>query len=118
MLIPGSKFIHPDFTIKWHNGIDYDVDPEKIKSSKGQVCYKVLRGLDEPCSFCPAVMAMKTGKVADVVVKHGNYYVYMLANPAFDDDNNLLSRGAYGGYDQAKAGGARVTEGKGKGRGV
>ena len=31
--------------------------------------------------FCPAVMAMKTGKVADVVVKHGNYYVYMLANP-------------------------------------
>ena len=86
----GIKFIHPDFTIKWHNGIDYDVDPEKIKSSKGQVCYKVLRGLDEPCSFCPAVMAMKTGKVADVVVKHGNYYVYMLANPVFDDDNNLL----------------------------
>ena len=33
---------------------------------------------------------MKTGKVADVVVKHGNYYVYMLANPVFDDDNNLL----------------------------
>ena len=86
----GIKFINPDFTIKWHNGIDYDVDPEKIKSSKGQVCYKVLRGLDEPCSFCPAVMAMKTGKVADVVVKHGNYYVYMLANPVFDDDNNLL----------------------------
>ena len=49
-----------------------------------------MRGLDEPCSFCPAVMAMKTGKVADVVVKHGNYYVYMLANPVFDDDNNLL----------------------------
>ena len=86
----GIKFIHPDFTIKWHNGIDYDIDPEKIKGSKGQVCYKVLRGLDEPCSFCPAVMAMKTGKVADVVVKHGNYYVYMLANPVFDDDNNLL----------------------------
>ena len=86
----GIKFIHPDFTIKWHNGIDYDVNPEKIKSSKGQVCYKVLRGLDEPCSFCPAVVAMKTGKVADVVVKHGNYYVYMLANPVFDDDNNLL----------------------------
>ena len=65
----GIKFIHPDFTIKWHNGIDYDIDPEKIKGSKGQVCYKVLRGLDEPCSFCPAVVAMKTGKVADVVVK-------------------------------------------------
>ena len=86
----GIKFIHPDFTIKWHNGIDYDIDPEKIKGSKGQVCYKVLRGLDEPCSCCPAVVAMKTGKVADVVVKHGNYYVYMLANPVFDDDNNLL----------------------------
>ena len=33
---------------------------------------------------------MKTGKVADVVVKYGDYYVYMLANPVFDDDNNLL----------------------------
>ena len=86
----GIKFIHPDFTIKWHNGIDYDIDPEKIKGSKGQVCYKVLRGLDEPCSCCPAVVAMKTGKVADVVVKYGDYYVYMLANPVFDDDNNLL----------------------------
>ncbi len=86
----GIKFINPDFTIKWHNGIGFSADSEKMKNSGGQVCYKFLRGLDEPCSFCPVVLAMKTGKVADTIVKRGNYYVYMLANPVFDNEHNLL----------------------------
>lgn len=86
----GIKFINPDFTIKWHNGIDFNTDPLKIQDSKGRICYEALRGRSEPCTYCPAVLAMKTGRAADIVVKQGNYYVYMLANPVFDDANKLL----------------------------
>ena len=86
----GIKFINPDFTIKWHNGIDFNIDPLKIRNSKGRVCYEALRGRSEPCTYCPVVLAMKTGKVADIVVKQGDYYVYMLANPVFNDENKLL----------------------------
>lgn len=86
----GIKFINPDFTIKWHNGIDFAVSKECVLGSKGQVCYKALRNLDSPCSYCPAIAAMKTGKVTDTIVKLGNRYVYILANPVFDDEKNLL----------------------------
>lgn len=86
----GIKFINPDFTIKWHNGIDFFVSPHMVAGSKGDICYKVLGNRDKPCSYCPAVVAMKTGKVEEVTVKQGNSYVYMLANPVFDDEKKLL----------------------------
>ena len=86
----GIKFINSDFTVKWHNGIDFVASQECVLGSKGEVCYKTLRRLDGPCSYCPAVTAMKTGKVADTIVKLGNRYVYILANPVFDDGHNLL----------------------------
>ena len=86
----GIKFINPDFTIKWHNGVDFIASEECVLASGGKVCYKSLRNLDKPCSYCPAVQAMKTGEVADTIVKRGDCYVYILANPVFDDDKNLL----------------------------
>ncbi|WP_099294241.1 MULTISPECIES: HAMP domain-containing sensor histidine kinase [unclassified Butyricimonas] len=86
----GIKFINPDFTIKWHNGVDFTALMECVSNSKGEVCYKALRNLDQPCPYCPAVTAMRTGKVADTIVKQGNYYIYILANPVFDEEKNLL----------------------------
>ncbi len=87
----GIKFINPDFTVKWHNGVDFETPECNIQSSTGKVCYEVLRGLDEPCTYCPVVTAMKERRATEVIAKYpSNTYVYMYANPVFDAEQNLL----------------------------
>lgn len=86
----GIKFVNPDFTIKWHNGVDFGISRERILKSKGQICYKALQGLDTPCDYCPVLIAMKSGKASETIVQRGNYFVYIVANPVFSDHEKLL----------------------------
>lgn len=87
----GIKFINPDYTVKWHNGIDFDTSVNNIVNSINKICYKHLRGLNKPCDYCPITKVRQEGKAQSQTVRfQSGKDVLMFANSVYDTTGELM----------------------------
>lgn len=88
----GIRFVNPDYTVKWHNGIDPLSTPERLAKAKNKVCYELLHGRTQPCDFCPIPLQMKNG-AADyetTVCTEDNQFIHIYSRRVNDDAGLLL----------------------------
>nr|WP_280747136.1 ATP-binding protein [Parabacteroides sp. PF5-9] len=82
------KFINPDYTIKWENGLHYPCEPQYGPNN----CFLVDHPQMPYCDKCTIISAMKTKGIVEVTKdcnKDGKY-IHVLAKPVLDEKGHVL----------------------------
>lgn len=82
------KFINPDYSVKWENGIDYPCKPQYGPSN----CFLKPNVVKPYCDQCAIIAAMETKKIVETTKdcnQDGNY-IHVLAKPLLDSKGNVM----------------------------
>ncbi|MFA6872725.1 MAG: response regulator [Bacteroidaceae bacterium] len=86
----GLAYITPDFVVQWENLSRFSDHPEAKLYVPGEVCYKIRHGLNEPCSHCLMLKAMKTKSVHQrKMVLDNDEIIEFTVTPVLDQQNEI-----------------------------
>jgi len=82
------KFIKPDYSIKWENGIDYPCLPQYGPNN----CFFKENTRRPYCDKCTIMKAMETKQTVEVTkdCNQDGHYIHVLAKPVLDEKGNLI----------------------------
>ena len=89
-MIDGAVYVSPDLKIKYANKTFIEKHPLYKDNLEGQLCYKVIHNMDNPCITCSVQKVLKTKIFQKTIrsVKNGSSTL-TITYPVFDDKNNV-----------------------------
>ena len=83
-------YYSPDFKIKWANKASADSVSMSTDDLVGEYCYSIWHGREEPCTDCPLIKVLKTGKYqeGEVNTPNGRYW-FLRGYPILDETGNI-----------------------------
>lgn len=83
-------FLNNDYVVEWENVTTFFGEhPMTRNYQKGHCCYRVVKGLNEPCQDCVIQKSIASGKTeVKELVYNDKRIVELTAIPVFDEKNN------------------------------
>lgn len=91
-----AAFVHldKDYVVRWESSVVLGESVTHLrKYIVGQVCYKTVFGLSEPCSHCPMTSVFESGKRSSYIDTAGDFTLKLTAIPLQSSIENKMIGG-------------------------
>ncbi len=83
-------YYSPDFKIKWANKASADSVSMTTSDLVGKCCYSIWHGREKPCTDCPLIKVLNSGKYheGEIITPNGRYW-FLRGYPVLDGTGNV-----------------------------